>query len=1242
MRTRIIAFGILATGLCIRGAPAQTIEVVNMIPPALSNETNQDSEPDITVNPNNPQEIVATAFTPNPTGTHTSAPVYISQDGGANWVLNNIVPSVSFGTTADITVSLSRNNVLYAGILRDDSTIDLLILRVLRSNTYTGPGLMTELLGRNDGDQPYARTYSPLGGSRHDFDHLYMGYNDQANLPRSASFQQSLDAGTAPDPAGLGTIRLERRNPYGQDGPPIRPAIHPDGTIYAAYTQRTASAGNVRTGNIVVVRDDDWGQETTPYADLTDPSDGIAGRIVAGGVNWVWNHDAVFGQERLGDQVSIALDPRDSGVVYLAWIDRPAGVTGNTATIHVRSSANRGVDWLADLLTINGGHSPQLAVNIRGDVGLLYQQLTGAAATQRWETHFRQSTNGGTTWNDFTLANTPANSPAYVGLPYLGDYVGLTAVGKDFCGVFSANNTPNNGNFPNGVIYRRNANFATHTLTSASGGAVAVSIDPFFFRARNLAEDGDFYVRDWTDSPNEHDIGLEPSTDPVFFDTSDVWNQRTNVAGGFGADDRPNSQDPQVASMGNNFAFARVHRKQAGAPQTVMLHFLKSEFGMGSNFEDANTASDPALSFAAADQVKTLISGYEWTLNTSSSAHVCLAVEIATPDDPVVQPSLLGRAPGWPATDLSVIYDNNKAQRNLGVFGVSGDGSSVTYWAVVHNAADFRRDVVLRIQPDGPFLQYFREAQIVAAGGPFKRDGARIILPRMAPCENRWVGLMVPASRALDEGVRVSVNFAEVVNNLDVNGFAIALERVPVEVGGAEGLRILGINLHRLGAIQKIKEAVEKSRNLLGVAEGGRVEPASYVEAIKSVFEPYRIWVMSSPGPGASDPFNLAARFDALRDALDSGDVEHICPRQADLDHAVDAYLTYTQKHLGDTADIAQTMRWQLHLVRSIPALRRIEGIRELADLSGEFDRGFSSRTLRVDDYPRYLERSLPVLRRIDERCGLGQRETLRQIEHSLRDARRLQKLHASFLLRLADHCDEEIRAEAPYIIRGTVVDGRDRAGDLPRPAGDRAIAVRVDATYLQKGTFEDQTGKVIAVLNAGRALQPGKSYLIHAEPVLFGKGLGVRLIKAEEDRQMGPNEVEGVAREQKDQELRSRLLEAEAVVSGSVTAIKPIQQRRTFDTEHWPDWRLAIVKVDRVLKGGVKAGEVTFLFPASRDIRWYRSTKFQGGERGIFLLKTSAEAAERQGIDAKQYFLIHPSDYQPAGRMNDVERLLR
>ena len=43
------------------------VTVVNMIPKANSGETNQDSEPNLAVNPRNPQHIAGSAFTPTRT-----------------------------------------------------------------------------------------------------------------------------------------------------------------------------------------------------------------------------------------------------------------------------------------------------------------------------------------------------------------------------------------------------------------------------------------------------------------------------------------------------------------------------------------------------------------------------------------------------------------------------------------------------------------------------------------------------------------------------------------------------------------------------------------------------------------------------------------------------------------------------------------------------------------------------------------------------------------------------------------------------------------------------------------------------------------------------------------------------------------------------------------------------------------------------------------------------------------------
>ena len=56
------------------------------------------------------------------------------------------------------------------------------------------------------------------------------------------------------------------------------------------------------------------------------------------------------------------------------------------------------------------------------------------------------------------------------------------AIDRSFFGVFSANNTPNNANFPSGVQYQRNADFAQQVLLDLDNKTeVDISIDPFFF-----------------------------------------------------------------------------------------------------------------------------------------------------------------------------------------------------------------------------------------------------------------------------------------------------------------------------------------------------------------------------------------------------------------------------------------------------------------------------------------------------------------------------------------------------------------------------------------------------------------------------------------------------------------------------------------------------------------------------------------------------------------------------------------
>ena len=173
------------------------------------------------------------------------------------------------------------------------------------------------------------------------------------------------------------------------------------------------------------------------------------------------------------------MDPRDSNTVYVAWGDG----SGATYTLHLRRSSDGGVTWSGDLRTVVAATNPCLAINQLGTVAFMYQRLVNPGAGDRWQTHLERSVDGFATLpSDAILADVPDNNGSYTGTNPIGDYACLLAVGNDFYGVFSGNNTPDLANFPNGVIYQRNADFVTQTLLALDNVTpVAVSIDPFFF-----------------------------------------------------------------------------------------------------------------------------------------------------------------------------------------------------------------------------------------------------------------------------------------------------------------------------------------------------------------------------------------------------------------------------------------------------------------------------------------------------------------------------------------------------------------------------------------------------------------------------------------------------------------------------------------------------------------------------------------------------------------------------------------
>jgi len=307
-------------------------------------------------------------------------------------------------------------------------------------------------------------------------DAVIVGHNDyNAAEGKTASISVSLDNGKTFRP-----IHIESRSTPGQDGPLVKTTVSRDGTVYAAFFGWRRFDGNEVVSDVVVVRDDLGGKGIRPFQALIDPDDRMVGTRVVKDIRVPLPGREALGNQRIGSDLAIAVDPNNSSTVYIAWADK----TESKYVLHVRKSTDRGLSWSKDLQTIPNAINVALAVAENGTVGLFYQEFIDLETeNDRWITHLKQCRKSFEEITDIVLANVPANGPETEFQPYLGGFGSLVVVGNEFRGVFSASNMPDKDNFPEGVTYQRHVDFSAHTILDREGNVVPVSVDPFYFSA---------------------------------------------------------------------------------------------------------------------------------------------------------------------------------------------------------------------------------------------------------------------------------------------------------------------------------------------------------------------------------------------------------------------------------------------------------------------------------------------------------------------------------------------------------------------------------------------------------------------------------------------------------------------------------------------------------------------------------------------------------------------------------------
>lgn len=464
----------------VNAAPSPTpVTVVDIIPESLSGETTANIEPDLAVNPANPSQIAASAYLPDPMGGNVSS-ILISTDGGTTWTCRPTVPIDKMSQDATLQFG-GLFNTLYVAALNDDWHFF-----ICRSSELAQRGMDNPLRQFQSGvDQPYI-----VAATINQQDRVFVGVNDwngprgrSKETARTAAVVRSLDGTASSSNSDFVSVPIEFGDPL-RDSAEIRPAISADGTkIYGVFNRLISINGNKRVGDVILVRDDDGGNSGAASFTALRDENGVAGFPVVQARTFLFDADnspALLGGDRLGGDLTIAVDPQNADTVYLVWGE----VLQNKPALHVIRSNNGGQQWSGNLRTIMNAKNPGLAINKNQVLAFLYQQVVKDPGGQEtWLTKVELTKDDFQSATPLILSTFPASElDSIVYQPHLGDYLRLTAVGDTFYGIFAASNVPDQSRFPCGVTFQRDKNFATKKLLDQDGNKVPSSVDPFFFK----------------------------------------------------------------------------------------------------------------------------------------------------------------------------------------------------------------------------------------------------------------------------------------------------------------------------------------------------------------------------------------------------------------------------------------------------------------------------------------------------------------------------------------------------------------------------------------------------------------------------------------------------------------------------------------------------------------------------------------------------------------------------------------
>jgi len=226
------------------------------------------------------------------------------------------------------------------------------------------------------------------------------------------------------------------------------------------------------------------------------------------------------------------------------------------------------------------------------------------------------------------------------------------------------------------------------------------------------------------------------------------------------------------------------------------------------------------------------------------------------------------------------------------------------------------------------------------------------------------------------------------------------------------------------------------------------------------------------------------------------------------------------------------------------------------------------------------------------------------------------------------------------FIFQGKILN--DDKINLPKSLRGKNIKlVQVEKVLLNYNEKENLKGIIVQVLIDGKEKYiKGTSYIFYTKTWLFGKKLTVVANKISPIKNVSSifKKIELTKKNNQEKKLKNKFNKAEYIVVGQVKSVRNVNTKQAvLISEHSPNWKVATLEIQEVLKGKLSKKRIDIFYSNSIDVHWYKSPKLNLGLQGIFILNRKEQFKKTKN----NFTITESNEFFPISELKNIKKIL-